>query len=330
LRKINGEDGSNNPNVNANDNLNDNHNADGNAGENVGKGTVLRDTGESDDYKPVWQNNDNHNDNANVNDNAGGNDDDDENGTERNYGSILKVIDEYNRLANEEEGKAPSEEERKKIEKANRRRMLIAGIADAANAFHQAFSYANGKNPMTDKSYSEEARKRERDDWEWMNKNRERAMKFRTMAAEWEKALLGIENKAARLKFDIDKASDKSALEWVKVEIDRAHKQGLLSNKEVDLLQKAIQLKINQQNADTAAKRAETGQQNANRQGLKKVHHIERDKYDNIVKEWYEYVHDDEPADEQPASNSSAGQSKGYGYDKNNSGKKSKGTGYDR
>jgi hypothetical protein len=278
----------------------------------------------------VWQNNDNHNDNANVNDNAGGNDDDDDNGTERNYGSILKVIDEYNRLADEEEGKAPSEEERKKIEKANRRRMLIAGIADAANAFHQAFSYANGKNPMTDKSYSEEARKRERDDWEWMNKNRERAMKFRTMAAEWEKALLGIENKAARLKFDIDKASDKSALEWVKVEIDRAHKQGLLSNKEVDLLQKAIQLKINQQNADTAAKRAETGQQNANRQGLKKVHHIERDKDNNIVKEWYEYVHDDEPADEQPASNSSAGQPKGYGYNKTNSGKKSKGTGYDR
>jgi hypothetical protein len=280
LRKINGEEGSNNPNANVNANLNLNDNVD--VDENVGKGTVLRDTGESGDYKPVWQKNA----------------DDDDNGTGRNYGSILNVIDEYNRLADEEEGKAPSEEERKKIEKANRRRMLIAGIADAANAFHQAYSYARGVKPMTEnKGHSEEVRKRERDDWEWMNKNRERAMKFRTMAAEWEKALLGIENKAARLKFDIDKASDKSALEWVKVEIDRAHKQGLLSNKEVDLLLKAVQLKINQQNA--------------NRQGLKKVHHIERDKYNNIVKEWYEYVHDDEPADEQPASNSSAGQPKG-------------------
>lgn len=312
LRKRNGEDvsGEMYDNLNANVDANTNHNDNVDVDENVGKGTVLRDTGESDGYKPVWQNNadDNGKDNLNPNDNVDDNADD--NGTGRNYGSILNVIDEYNRLADEEEGKAPSEEDRKKIEKANRRRMLIAGIADAANAFHQAFSYANGKNPMTDKSYSEEARKRERDDWEWMNKNRDRAMKFRTMAAEWEKALHGIENKAARLKFDIDKASDKSALDWVKVEIDRAHKQGLLSNKEVELLQDAVQLKINQQNADTAAKRAETGQQNANRQGLKKVHHIERDKYNNIVKEWYEYVHDDEPADEQPAS-SNTGQPKG-------------------
>ena len=329
LRKINGEDVSGemydnlNANVDANDNHNDNVDVDGN----VGKGTVLRDTGESGGYKPVWQNNadDNGNDNPNPNPNAGG----DDNGTERNYSSILNVIDEYNRLADEEEAKARSE--RKKVEKANRRRMLISGIADAANAFHQAYSYARGVKPMTDnKSQSEEARKRERDDWEWMNKNRDRAMNFRAKAAEWEKALHGVENKAARLKFDIDKASDKSALEWVKVNIDKAHKQGLINNKEVELLLKEIQLKINQQNADTAAKRAETGQQNANRQGLKKVHHIERDKYNNIVKEWYEYVNDDEPADEQPASSSNAGQSKGYGYNKTNSGKKPKGTGYDR
>lgn len=332
LRKGNGEDVSgemyDNLNQNGDANVNDNENVD--VDENVGKGTVLRDTGESDGYKPVWQKN--ADDNGNLNPNADDNADD--NGTERKYGSILKVIDEYHRLANEEEAKARREE--RKIEKANRRRMLISGIADAANAFHQAYSYARGVKPMTEnKGHSEEARKRERDDWEWMNKNRDRAMNFRAKAAELEKALHGIENKAARLKFDIDKASDKSALDWVKVEIDRARNQGLLSNKEVELLQNAVQLKINQQNADTAAKRAETGQQNANRQGLKKVHHIERDKYNNIVKEWYEYVHDDEPAEEQPAaeqpaSNSNAGQSKGYGYDKNNSGKKSKGTGYDR
>lgn len=319
LRKINGEDvsGEMYDNLNANDD------------ENVGKGTVLRDTGESDGYKPVWQKNDDGNPKPNSNA------DDDENGTGRKYGSILKVIDEYNRLADEEEAKARREE--RKIEKANRRRTLISGIADAANAFHQAYSYARGVKPMTEnKGHSEEARKRERDDWEWMNKNRDRAMNFRAKAAELEKILHGIENKAARLKFDIDKASDKSALDWVKVEIERAYKQGLLSDKEVEHLQNEVQLKINQQNADTAAKRAETGQQNANRQGLTKVHHIERDKYNNIVKEWYEYVHDDEPADEQPAaeqpaSNSSAGQPKGYGYNKTtNSGKKSKGTGYDR
>lgn len=334
LRKRNGEDvsGEMYDNLNANVDANTNHNDNVDDDENVGKGTVLRDTGESGGYKPVWQDNDNHNDNHNPNANGNGNGDD--NGTGRNYSSILNVIDEYNRLADEEEAKARSE--RKKVEKANRRRMLISGIADAANAFHQAYSYARGVKPMTEnKGHSEDARKRERDDWEWMNKNRDRAMYFRAKAAEWEKALHGIENKAARLKFDIDKASDKSALEWVKVDIDRAHKQGLLNDKEVELLQKEVQLKINQQNADTAAKRAETGQQNANRQGLKKVHHIERDKYDNIVKEWYEYVKDDEPADEQPTaeqstSNSNAGQSKGYGYNKTNSGKKSKGTGYDR
>lgn len=323
LRKRNGEDGSNNPNVNANDNLNDNHNADANVDanvdENVGKGTVLRDTGESDGYKPVWQKNadDNGNDNPNADENA------DENGTERKYGSILNVIDEYNRLANEEEAKARREE--RKIEKANRRRTLISGIADAANAFHQAYSYARGVKPMTEnKGHSEEARKRERDDWEWMNKNRDRAMNFRAKAAELEKVLRGLQDKDEMMDWrNAEQTRKVKRDEW-----NQLREQGKLDiDRERLAITKAYnEGRMNKMQHDIAMDELEFQNGLIKNQPKRKV--VTRDKYGNIISETWSYV--DELADEQPASNSSAGQPKGYGYNKTNSGKKSKGTGYDR
>lgn len=304
LRKRNGEDGSNNPNVNANDNLNDNHNADANVDanvdENVGKGTVLRDTGESDGYKPVWQKNadDNGNDNPNADENA------DENGTERKYGSILNVIDEYNRLANEEEAKARREE--RKIEKANRRRTLISGIADAANAFHQAYSHARGVKPMTDnKSRSEEARKRERDDWEWMNKNRDRAMNFRAKAAELEKVLRGLQDKDEMMDWrNAEQTRKVKRDEW-----NQLREQGKLDiDRERLAITKAYnEGRMNKMQHDIAMDELEFQNGLIKNQPKRKV--VTRDKYGNIISETWSYV--DELADEQPASNSSAGQPKG-------------------
>ena len=319
LRKRNGEDVSGE----MHDNLNGNVDVD----ENVGKGTVLRDTGESDGYKPVWQNNadDNGNDNPNPNPNAGG----DDNGTERNYSSILNVIDEYNRLADEEEGKAPSEEERKKIEKANRRRMLIAGIADAANAFHQAYSYARGVKPMTDnKSRSEEARKRERDDWEWLNKNRDRAMNFRAKAADLEKVLRGLQDKDEMMDWrNAEQVRKVKRDEW-----NQLREQGKLDvDRERLAITKAYnEGRLNKMQHDIAMDELEYQNGLIKNRPKRKV--VTRDKYGDIISETWSYVDDanEQPADEQPASNSNAGQPKGYGYNKTNSGKKPKGTGYDR
>ncbi|MBO7167399.1 MAG: hypothetical protein J6V61_01450 [Bacteroidaceae bacterium] len=328
LRKRNGEDvsGEMYDNLNANVDANTNHNDNVDVDENVGKGTVLRDTGESGGYKPVWQNNNNLNDNANGNDDDNDyvNDNDDDNGTGRNYGSILNVIDEYNRLADEEESKAPSEDDRKKIEKANRRRMLIAGIADAANAFHQAYSYARGVKPMTDnKSRSEEARKRERDDWEWMNKNRDRAMNFRAKAAELEKVLRGLQDKDEMMDWrNAEQVRKVKRDEW-----NQLREQGKLDiDRERLAITKAFnEGRLNKMQHDIAMDELEYQNSLIKNKPKKKV--VERDKYDNVISETWTYV--DEPADEQPAS-SNTGQSKGYGYNKTNSGKKSKGTGYDR
>lgn len=295
LRKENGEDVSGEMYDNLNHN--DNGNVDENADENVGKGTVLRDTGESDGYKPVWQKNADDDGNDNLNPDA------DENGTERKYGSILKVIDEYNRLANEEEAKARREE--RKIEKANRRRMLISGIADAANAFHQAFSYANGKNPMTDKSYSEEARKRERDDWEWMNKNRDRAMNFRAKAAELEKVLRGLQDKDEMMDWrNAEQTRKVKRDEW-----NQLREQGKLDiDRERLAITKAYnEGRMNKMQHDIAMDELEFQNGLIKNQPKRKV--VTRDKYGNIISETWSYV--DELADEQPASSSSAGQPKG-------------------
>lgn len=304
LRKRNGEDvsGEMYDNLNAKDDAN----VDDNADENVGKGTVLRDTGESDGYKPVWQNNADANPNDDDNDYVNANDDDDDNGTGRKYGSILNVIDEYNRLADEEEGKAPSEEERKKIEKANRRRMLISGIADAANAFHQAYSYARGVKPMTEnKGHSEEARKRERDDWEWMNKNRDRAMNFRAKAAELEKVLRGLQDKDEMMDWrNAEQTRKVKRDEW-----NQLREQGKLDiDRERLAITKAYnEGRMNKMQHDIAMDELEFQNGLIKNQPKRKV--VTRDKYGNIISETWSYV--DELADEQPASNSSAGQPKG-------------------
>ena len=178
---------------------------------------------------------------------------------------------------------------------------------------------------MTDnKSHSEEARKRERDDWEWMNKNRDRAMNFRAKAAELEKVLRGLQDKDEMMDWrNAEQVRKVKRDEW-----NQLREQGKLDiDRERLAITKAFnEGRLNKMQHDIAMDELEY--QNSLIKNKPKRKDVTRDKYDNIISETWSYV--DEPADEQPASSSNAGQPKGYGYNKTNSGKKSKGTGYDR
>lgn len=202
------------------------------------------------------------------------------------YTNMRSIIDRLMDLGDNEASEL-SEEDKKKFEKAAKRRMLMSGIADATNAFHKAYSYARGVKPMNDGSYSDKAKKEIRDDWEWMNKKNDRALNYYARAAELEKTIETLKNKealmewrTARLQSDIDKATDKSELEWKKLEIDEAYKNGLLTIKQYELLDKQVRTKIAQQNADTAQAReqrmsqgTETIEETTDELGDKKVVH---------------------------------------------------------
>lgn len=162
-----------------------------------------------------------------------------------------------------DEAEKESQENEAELKRTAKRRMLLAGIADAANSFHQAYAYARGIKAMNDnKGYAKEVRKELRDDLDWLRKNKDRVLNYRAKAAEIGKAIESLKNKealmewrTAKLQADIDKTNDKAALEWKKVEIDEAYKNGLLTIKQYELLDKLVRTKIAQQNADTATAR---------------------------------------------------------------------------
>ena len=181
--------------------------------------------------------------------------------TYRTMEDIAKI---FQARADEEEKE--SQENEAELKRTAKRRMLLAGIADAANSFHQAYAYARGIKAMNDnKGYAKEVRKELRDDLDWLRKNKDRVLNYRAKAAEIGKAIESLKNKealmewrTARLQADIDKTNDKAALEWKKLEIDEAYKNGLLTIKQYELLDKQVRTKIAQQNADTSSKNAET------------------------------------------------------------------------
>lgn len=145
------------------------------------------------------------------------------------YKTFQEAIDANKRMAEEAKKRLPSDEDIKKIEKANKRRMLLSGIADAANVFHQAYSYSRGIKPMTEnKSYSDAERKRQKDDWSEVDKKRERVLSFLDKAAEYEKALAGMKNKDELMEYRNAELLRKSKRdEWSKLvaegklEVDR-------------------------------------------------------------------------------------------------------------
>lgn len=181
--------------------------------------------------------------------------------TYRTMEDIAKI---FQTRADEEEKE--SQENEAELKRTAKRRMLLAGIADAANSFHQAYAYARGIKPMNEnKGYAKEVRKELREDLDWLRKNKDRVLNYRAKAAEIGKAIESLKNKealmewrTARLQADIDKTNDKAALEWKKLEIDEAYKNGLLTIKQYELLDKLVRTKIAQQNADTSSKNAET------------------------------------------------------------------------
>jgi len=177
------------------------------------------------------------------------------------YRTLEDIAKVFQTRADEEEKE--SQENEAELKRTAKRRMLLAGIADAANSFHQAYAYARGIKAMNDnKGYAKEVRKELREDLDWLRKNKDRVLNYRAKAAEIGKAIESLKNKealmewrTAKLQADIDKTNDKAALEWKKVEIDEAYKNGLLTIKQYELLDKQVRTKIAQQNADTATAR---------------------------------------------------------------------------
>ena len=187
------------------------------------------------------------------------------------YRTLEDIAKVFQSRADEEEKE--SQENEAELKRTAKRRMLLAGIADAANSFHQAYAYARGIKAMNDnKGYAKEVRKELREDLDWLRKNKDRVLNYRAKAAEIGKTIESLKNKealmewrTAKLQADIDKTNDKAALEWKKVEIDEAYKNGLLTIKQYELLDRLVRTKIAQQNADTSSKNAETNAARENR-----------------------------------------------------------------
>lgn len=148
------------------------------------------------------------------------------------YQGIIDYINRLNKAADDEEaeGKRADEE---KVKRAAKRRMLLAGIADAANSFHQAYAYARGIKPMNDnKGYAKEVKKELRDDLEWMRKNKDRVLNFRAKAAEWEKALSLLKNQDRQYEERIskEKRAQRESDAKIKAYEARANKDEGLAN----------------------------------------------------------------------------------------------------
>ena len=190
--------------------------------------------------------------------------------TSEKYKEIVETIRKYRDLANSEEEKMNlSDEDKKKLKKAYKRNMLMSGIADAANSFHKAFSYGAGIKAMNDKDFTEETKKKIREDEEWYNKNRDRIMNYHAKAADLEKTYAALLNQdrlrdqqeAAqqyrydRLKLDIQKAADTKSLNEKKLEIQEMLALGRISKMQHDMLMDELDKQIKQQNANTASAR---------------------------------------------------------------------------
>ena len=80
-----------------------------------------------------------------------------------------------------------SKEDKEKRERREKSHMALAGIGDAANAFHQAYAYARGVKPMTEnKSISQATQKRIEEAKELRDKNYDAWMRHQLAAAELE------------------------------------------------------------------------------------------------------------------------------------------------
>lgn len=255
--------------------------------EQAGEGTVLADNDES--YKSPYETGEVKPTESKSDANEVTDEQETENGkAEVDYPNMRAVIDLL-RSKGDEIASEMSDEDKKKFEKAAKRKMLLAGIGDFGHTIHKAYWAARGeKNPHGEQEKpSDKAKKEIRDDWEWMNKKNDRALNYYARAAELEKTIETLKNKealmewrTARLQSDIDKATDKSELEWKKLEIDEAYKNGLLTIKQYELLDKQVRTKIAQQNADTAQAReqrmsqgTETIEETTDELGDKKVVH---------------------------------------------------------
>lgn len=256
----------------------------------------------------------------------------DEDGKGDKYKGIRDIVDQLREYADSEEEKMNlSDEEKSKKKREEKRRMLMSGMADAANAFHRAYSYARGIKAMegSNKDYSKDAKKEMREDEEWYNKNRDRIMNYRAKAADLERTYAALLNQdrlrdqqeAAqqyrydRLKLDIQKAADTKSLNEKKLEIQEMLALGRINKMQHDMLMDELDKQIKQQNANTATARENRMSQGSTTTTTK----VDATGLPTTTTQVRQY------GTGSTSGNSNAGTSKGTGY-----GKQSKGTGYDK
>lgn len=116
------------------------------------------------------------------------------------YSTLEDIAKVFQTRADEEEKESRVDEA--ELRRTAKRRMLLAGIADAANSFHQAYAYARGIKAMNDnKGYAKEVRKELRDDLDWLRKNKDRVLNYRAKAAEIQKTIAALKKQDVETEY---------------------------------------------------------------------------------------------------------------------------------
>lgn len=156
-------------------------------------------------------------------------------GNEDKYKDLRSVIDRLQKAVDEAEVETP--EDKAKREKREKRKMFLAGIGDAANAMHQAYSYGRGIKAMPDVNLTDKARKEIREDEEWRKKNHDRIMTYNTKIAELNRQVNALENADAALEarnkeYDRRVKKDEAAAETARIKAEAySEYQKSLANK---------------------------------------------------------------------------------------------------
>lgn len=148
--------------------------------------------------------------------------------TYRTMEDIAKV---FQTRADEEEKE--SQENEAELKRTAKRRMLLAGIADAANSFHQAYAYARGIKPMNEnKGYAKEVRKELREDLDWLRKNKDRVLNYRAKVAEIQGTIASLKNqdKLAEERLSKERRAQRESDAKIKAYEARANKDDELAN----------------------------------------------------------------------------------------------------